>query len=161
MKEVEISAVAFFLEIFFRNEAQRRRVDAVAHSMGCGAVGENVAQMRIGAFAAHFGAGHEQAAVGFFDEIFFLDGLGKAGPAAARIVLVGGAEQRLAGNDVDVDSFAVIVPIFVLKGMLGAFLLRHLVLQRRKLGFEFGVGGFLHDGSFHDRFGVHHGCGNT
>ena len=58
-------------------------------------------------------------------------------PAGTRFILILGAEQRFAGDNINIDTLLVIVPVFILKGRLGAFLLGYFILQRRKPLFKF------------------------
>ena len=51
------------------------------------------------------------------------------------------AEQRLAGDDVDVEAGAVVVPELVVERRLGPVLLRDLVLHRTQLPAQNVVGG--------------------
>ncbi len=67
----------------------------------------------------------------------------EAGPAGSGFELVARAEQRLAGHDVHVDPFLVVVPVLVLERRFGAFVLRDLVLHRRELLLELRVRGLL------------------
>src|SRR5690606_11602701 len=57
---------------------------------------------------------------------------GEAGPAAMRVELVGRGEQRLARDDVHVDSRTVLMQILAGAGTLGPGLLGHPVLLRRQ-----------------------------
>src|SRR3546814_1076850 len=61
------------------------------------------------------------------------DRLGEAGPAAAGLELVGRGEQRLAGNDVDVEARQLVIVILPREGALGGALLGHPVLLWREL----------------------------
>jgi len=70
-----------------------------------------------------------------------LDWFREAGPAGPGLEFVGRAEERLAGGDVDIETGAVVVPEPVAKRGLGGRVLRHFVLERRKLGLELRVVG--------------------
>ncbi|MNY81228.1 hypothetical protein D3C86_2226890 [compost metagenome] len=61
-----------------------------------------MAEMRIGNLAADLGADHQMAEVCFFLNRIIADRTGEAGPAAAGIVFVPGAEQRLPGDDIHI-----------------------------------------------------------
>ncbi len=61
------------------------------------------------------------------------DRLPEARPSGPRVELLGGAEQRLAGHDVDVDAGGVIVEVLVVERRFGALVLRDFVLHRRQL----------------------------
>src|SRR5690606_41711410 len=58
----------------------------------------------------------------------------KTRPAAARLVLVGAGEQRLAGDDIDIDARLLVEEIVAGPGHLRPALLRYAVLLGRKVG---------------------------
>ena len=58
-----------------------------------------------------------------------VNGAGEAGPSAARVELIRGDEERFARRDIDIDAFALLVPIVVVKGMLRSGMLRDSVLS--------------------------------
>ena len=116
------------------DEAQRGRVDAVAQAAAVArAVGEHMAEMAVAVRRAHLGADHAVGGVAQLVDVGGLDRLGEARPAAAGIVLVGGGEQRLARDDVDVDAGLLVVEVLAGAGPLGAALLRDPILLRREL----------------------------
>src|SRR6266446_2491548 len=98
-----------------------------------------MAEVRVGVSGPHFGALHEQRAVGLLLDVARVERPREAGPAGPGFELVGRAEQRLPGYDVHVDPFLMIVPVRVLEGPLGAFMLRDFVLQWRQGAPVFGV----------------------
>ena len=55
-------------------------------------------------YAAHLGADGKQTAILALDNILRNQWPDKAWPAGAGFVLVNGAEQRLAGDDVHIDA---------------------------------------------------------
>ena len=115
------------------DEAQRRRVDAVAQAAAVARpVVEDVAEVAVGAARAHLGADHAVRAVAQLLDVRRLDRLGEARPAAARLELVGRGEQRLAGDDVDVDPGLVVVEQSAGAGRLGAASLGDVELLRRQ-----------------------------
>ena len=61
----------------------------------------------------------------------FRDWLVEAGPACAAVEFIQRAEERLAGNNIDVDSGLVIVPIGILKWRFRAAFARHVILVFR------------------------------
>src|SRR5438045_3209120 len=73
------------LLLLFRLQLQRRRVHAIAHPRRLGAVGKDVAQVRIAAGATDFGAAHAVGAVGMLFYGAFGNWLVKARPAGAGI----------------------------------------------------------------------------
>ena len=74
----------------------------------------------------------KEGAIRFLADVPGVERLGEAGPAGPGIVLVEGAEERLARDDVHVDPGLVVVPVLVVERPLGGITLRHLVLQRRE-----------------------------
>src|SRR5687767_5175776 len=63
----------------------------------------------------------------------------KAWPAGPGIVLVDGAEERLAGNDVDIDPGFVVVPVDVPERSLRLFFLRDRILEGCELPLDLAV----------------------
>src|ERR1019366_2026213 len=105
--------------------------------------------MRFAAAAGNFCACDSQAAIDFFDDVFFGDWLVKAGPACARIEFGGGVEQGGVTADAAEDAFCVVVGIFVGVRTLGAFAAGDFVGIARKLFAPVGVGfDDLSDGGF-------------
>src|ERR1041385_4346248 len=109
-EERQIFSVAFFLQFFHRNEAQRGRIDAITLTCRSRPVGENVAEVRIAFARTHFGAVHAESAIGFLRYARLVDWLGKTGPAAAAVELVARTEERFAAHNIDINSVAVLVP---------------------------------------------------
>src|SRR5690606_30907035 len=92
-----------------RLEAQRRRVDAVAQAGGRRPVLEDVAEMRIAGRAQHLDAAHAMARVHAPRDPALVDRRPPAGPAAARLVLALGCEQRRAAAHAEIASGLVVV----------------------------------------------------
>src|SRR4051812_42435480 len=88
---------------------------------------------------AHFGADHAVRRVTDLGHMRRLDRLGKAWPAAARFIFVGGGEQRLARDDIDIDTGSLVAEQLARAGAFGTALLRDTILLRRQLG----DGGFV------------------
>jgi hypothetical protein len=121
--------VTLGLEVVAVDEAQRRGVDAVAQAaLGRGSVGENMPEVAVAVARAHFGAHHDVAVVGLFDDVVAVDRFSEAWPAGTAVELVDRGEQRLARHHVDVDARLVVVEVFAGEGSLGAALLGDLVL---------------------------------
>src|SRR5690606_4332331 len=128
---VQVRAVALFLHPRAGNEAQRRRIDAVSQAAAVRwAIREHVAEMAVAVAGAHLGADHAVAGVAQFPDVRRLQRPGEAGPAAMRVELVTGREQRFARDDVHVDPRPVLVQVFAGAGTLGPGLLGHAVLLR-------------------------------
>ena len=68
--------------------------------------------------------------VALLDNVGRFDRGGETGPAAAAVELLGRGEQRLAGDDVDVEAGFVVVPEFVAEGRFGGRFLRDGKLRR-------------------------------
>src|SRR5436190_10421666 len=134
---LEQGAVAFLLHFFHRDESQRRGIDAVTQVRRTGTVVKHVAEMRIGGLRTHLSSFHAQCAVAFLDDFSLLHRPGETGPARAGIEFVERTEQRLAGNDVDVNAGFVIVPVSVLERRFSAALLRDLILEWIELLLKF------------------------
>src|SRR6266581_2490745 len=116
----QVLPVARRLQTVRRNKPQRRRIDAVAKPRGPRPVRKDVAKVRIAVRGPHFGALHEQRAIGLLLDVARLERPREARPSGAGIVFVERAEQRLAGYDVHVDPVLMIVPVLVLEGTLGS-----------------------------------------
>jgi len=72
---------------------QSQGVDAIAQATGCGAVGEDVAQVGIADIASGFYARHTVAVVGGVGDDIRRDGLGEAGPTTLAVKLGAGIKQ--------------------------------------------------------------------
>src|SRR5688500_7327706 len=88
-------------------EVEAGRVHAVAQAGGLGAVLEHVAQVRMATGAPHLGADHSVAGVADELDLVVGDWLPEARPAAARVVLGAGCEERLAAGDAAVGALVL------------------------------------------------------
>lgn len=79
-------------------------------------------------YRTDLGADHVVAGVVPFVDIGGFDRLRKTRPATTRLELVGRGEQRLAGDDVDIDAGLVVVQVLAVSGVLRSVLLRHAIL---------------------------------
>ncbi|MNV67249.1 hypothetical protein D3C71_1600410 [compost metagenome] len=98
-----------------------------------------MAEMRVGFPAPDLGTDHHVAEVRLLLDGIFAERTGEARPAAAGIVFVSGTEQRLAGDDIHIDSVAVVIPELVVEGRFRRAVLRDLILQRRQPLFQAGL----------------------
>src|SRR5574344_168210 len=99
------AAIALCVHITQRHKPQAGAVDAIAFAATVTrAIGENMPQVRVCMPAAYFNAVHVVAGVDMFGDHAAGDGPYKAGPATAGIVLVGRAEQRLAADNVHIQT---------------------------------------------------------
>ena len=72
-----------------------------------GAVVEDVAEVQVGVLGADLGAGHEELAVRFRDDVRWLQRTREARPAGAGFELIARAEKRLAADGVHVNAGGV------------------------------------------------------
>jgi len=92
-----------------------------------------MAQVGIGMPAPDLGTAHQQAAIILLNDIPGLQRPGEAGPARTGIELVEGAEERLPGDDIDVDAFPLVLFVLIPERRLGAAFLGDLVLEGSQL----------------------------
>ena len=71
----------------------------------------------------------------FFD-FFVFDRLRKTWPSAMGIEFVFRAEQRFAGDDIDIDAFFEMLVELALERRFSAVFLRDMVLHRRQFRFQ-------------------------
>ena len=135
-------SVALGGQLVHRDEAKRRRVDAIPQTRWLRAIRKYMAQVRVAARRTDLRAHHAQALVLHLDEVPVLDGLGEAGPTGAGVELVGRAEKRLAGHDVHVEPRLVVVPVLVSKRRLGAAFAGHVDLLGRQPLLHILIAGF-------------------
>src|SRR5712692_349309 len=143
LEERAVLPVALRLEALHGYEAQRRRVHAEALAGRRRPVVEHVPQVRAGMRGADFRARGEEAPVLALADVPGLERPREAGPAGAGVVLVERAEERLAGDDVDVDAGPVVVPVLVAEGRLRALVLGHPVLHGGERLLQRGIIGLL------------------
>src|SRR5260221_4833789 len=127
-----VLAVPLRLELARRNETKRGRVDAVAQALRRRSVVEDVAEVRAGRTRSNFVTRHEKLVVGASRHPRRVDGLREARPAGPGFEFVGGAEEGLTADDIDVEPGLVVVPELVAKRRLGRLVLGDLVLERRQ-----------------------------
>ena len=92
--------------------------------------------------ASHFRPDHPVTAVLVLSDAGLVDGPGEAGPTTASIILILGAEKGLAGDDVYIDAFSLVIPVLILErglrtAVLGYFKLKgsQPLFQRLPVGF--------------------------
>src|SRR2546428_28645 len=128
----EIPPVPLRLEAVHRNEAQRRRVHAVAQAGGRGPVVEHVSEMRIGVGRADFGTHREERAIDPLVDVARFEGFREARPPGAGVELVERAEERLAGHDVHLNPRPGVVPVLAAERRRPALSLRRTRLPPRR-----------------------------
>ena len=128
LKERGIFAVAFFFQFFRRNKAQGGGVNTEPLTGRRGTIVEQVAEMRIARLPANLRALHSVGCIPLFRHVLGLNRFGEAGPTRAAVEFVQRTEEWFAGDEVDVNSRLMIVPVRVVKWRFSAALTRHLVL---------------------------------
>src|SRR5438128_5272654 len=136
----------------FRQQLQRRGVDAVAQARRAGAVIEDVAEMAVAFRAQHLGADHAVADIVLLVDMALCRRLRKARPAAAGVELGVGFEQGLAAAGAGIGALAVVMLVFAGEGPFGGLLAQHRVLHRRQFLAPLG----LALDEFSGRLGVGH-----
>jgi hypothetical protein len=86
------------------------RVNGVTLPGGRFRVRKEMAKVGIASFGAHLGALHIVRSVQALDEEIFRDRFAKRGHAEAAIEFVKRSEEWFAGNDIDVNAGALVVP---------------------------------------------------
>src|SRR5690606_16343888 len=93
---------------------------------------EHVAEVAVAARAAHLGADHAVGAVLVLGDRVAGDRLRERRPAGAGLVLLAGAEERVAAGGADVGARFLGADEAALPRPLGAVLAEHLVLLGRE-----------------------------
>jgi hypothetical protein len=96
------------------------RANGVTLSSGRFRVGKEIAKVGVTSFGAHLGALHIVRSVQVFDKEIFRDRFAECGHADAAIEFVELSEEWFAGNDIDIDAGALVVPELILESPLGA-----------------------------------------
>src|SRR5437588_6728139 len=97
--------------------------------------------MRITFTCANFGALHSEGRIPFFHNALFRNRLREAGPACAAVEFIERAEERLASDQIDINSGLVIVPVGVLKWSFRAAFSRYTILVFGQPASQLGVAG--------------------
>ncbi len=111
-------------------------------------------EMNVRLRTSDFRAYHGVAEIGLSPDGVVLDGFCKTGPAGFGIEFILRTEQGNAGNNIDIDAFLMIVPVFVLKRRFCGVAEGDIALERRH--FFFGILSrniFIHDSSSLHPFG--------
>ena len=122
-------------------QRERGRIDAVAQTCWCRAIGKYVTQVRATAAAGDFGATHEVAAVFVLGNRRLFHRCNETGPATAGIKLGRRVEERLTATDAALDTGFLAVPVGAAEGRFGAFFAGDVVLRWRQASPPFGFGG--------------------
>src|SRR5262249_36513981 len=109
---------AFVFHFLDRDEAQGGGTNGVTSSSRRSCVGENVANMRITQFRAYFRPLHVVGVVRLLKNAVGGDWLGERWPTGSAIEFIKRAEERIVGDDIDVNARLGIVPILVPKRRL-------------------------------------------
>ena len=127
-KERQVIAVAIGFHLFLGNEFQRRGIDHVPFAGRRGSVLKKVSQMRVAPGGADFGSNQIVGNILFFHDAILRKRLGEIEPAVFGVEFISRAEKRIAGDDIDIDSGEIVVPVLVLKSRLGRVLSSHSIL---------------------------------
>src|SRR2546428_7902820 len=98
-----------------------------------------MSEMRIAPARANFDAFHPVGKILFFDDALVRNWLGEIGSPGAAVKLIERAKERLAGDDIDINSGTLIVPIIVMKCRLRSVLPGNAILFFLKFGSQHGV----------------------
>ena len=134
-KDVHQVSIALGFHFVVGNEPKGCAVDAVPDPVGgFRIIFKDMAQMGIACPASYLNALHSMAIILDLNDGWFLDGLCEGRPAAAALVFICGGEQRLAGDDVHVDSLGEMIPEFILIGIFRpAFLGDGILLRSQRV----------------------------
>src|ERR1700722_5808033 len=111
----QVLAVAFFLQFFYRDKPKRGRIDAVTLVSRPRTIIKDVAEMGIALAGTDLGPLHPKSAIRFLGDVLLFDRFGETRPATSAVEFIERREKRFAAHDVDINSSAMIVPIFVVK----------------------------------------------
>ena len=89
---------------------------------------EYMSQMSVTAFTAYFRPEHSIRSIFFLCNQVVLNRFGEARPSTTRIELVSGNKQWLTGSNIDIDTRAMLVPIFVMECWFSSAFLSNSVL---------------------------------
>jgi len=105
-------------------------IDGVALSRRRSRVRKQMPEVGIASFGADFSTLHVARSVHAFDEEIFRDRFGKRRPARSAIEFVERCEEWFAGDDIDIDAGALVVPELILEGGLCPILAHDRILLR-------------------------------
>lgn len=123
-----LPSFAWFCRLRLFSKLQGGGVDAVAQSGWRRSVFEDVAEMSVATVADDFGSDCEEASVGLFADVIFLDWLPVTRPASAGFVFGLGAEERQVAGSAVIGSLFLVVPMEAGEGAFSSFLSKDSVL---------------------------------
>lgn len=123
-----IARQALGFEVIRVDEIQGCGIDAVAQTCWCRAILENMSQMTAIKGAVDLGAGHAMAVVDCGAHIPGCHRIPEAGPACARVVFVGRAEQRDLCSGKNVETGFLVIVVGVAKWGFGAVRTHYMIL---------------------------------
>ena len=104
-------AVAFFIHLVQRNEAQGSAVDAITQATKLyRPVIENMAKVRVAYATSYLNTSHTVACVQAHSRHRVIDRLAKTRPATAGIEFISRGKQRLACHDINIDARFLMLP---------------------------------------------------
>lgn len=86
-------------------------------------------EVRVRIFTSDFGTRHEKLRIRVFYYIDRIDRLREARPSCPTIVLIFRREEWRPVDDIDIDTFFVIIPVFILISRLCTILLGYFILK--------------------------------
>ena len=115
-----VRSVTSVLHFFDWNEMEGGRVHHVTLAGRRLRVGKDIAKVGVTSFGVHLGALHIVRSVQALAKQIFRDRFAECGKADVAVEFVERSEEWFAGNDIDIDAGALVVPELVLKRGLRA-----------------------------------------
>jgi hypothetical protein len=100
--------------------------------------------MRVALGTADLRPFHAERPIRFFDNRLRIDRFGKTWPPGSGIEFFFRGEKRLTGDNVDIDSGLMIVPVSVSKRRLSSVFFSDVVLLGTQTLLQLGIGNFRH-----------------
>ncbi len=117
-----VRSVTSVLHFFDWNEMEGGRVHHVTLAGRRLRVGKDIAKVGVTSFGVHLGALHIVRSVQALAKQIFRDRFAECGKADVAVEFVERSEEWFAGNDIDIDAGALVVPQLILERRLGATL---------------------------------------
>src|SRR5438093_11961470 len=96
--------------------------------------------MRIARFPTNLSTFHSERGILFFGNFVWRYGLGETGPTGTAVELVQRADERFAGDDIDINARLVIVPVSIVKWRLRAAFACEVILIFHHMAVQLGLG---------------------
>src|SRR5437870_11420638 len=114
--------VASVLHFFVWNEMEGGRVHHVTLAGRRLRVGKDIAEVGVTSFGVHLAPLHIVRSIQALAKEIFRDRFAECGKADVAVEFVERSEEWFAGNDIDIDARALVVPELILERRLGATL---------------------------------------